>query len=417
MRRLRLVLVAVALTGCATTSNKPATPAGGMVHLYKQGGGAGHANCYWFETPAGTVVVDVPLSAAESKKLRNSLVRPYRIYVTAAKPERFGGLDAMRLPDIPAYTTPAVATEIQNHGNVRLAPYHAKNDDVPSHVNPPVPAVEERTHDMVGEVELELLPLGPAESEASLALFLPKTGELIAGDVVAGGEHVDLTWGRSVVWQDRIAELKALEPKAVYPGHGNPGGPELLDQTLEYLKFFHDTVAEHVKSGAPAKIAPPDMADIKKKMLAHYPKLGRAELLEKSIPGRVHRAALGDAAGTRRAGRDHRRCTGRRRASRRRRARRRRLTRSGNRPLVVLVGRGRSTEFGRGQREGHQEEQEEKEMKPSLRRRRRSIAGAMKPCAEGGVPRVRFRSTRRSAASLPLFPTSRHSEDPSACAA
>ncbi len=284
MRNHTLALLAATLTGGCATTSKSTTPAGGVVHQYQQGGGAGHANCYWFETPAGTVVVDVPMSAPESKKLRNSLVRPYRIYVTAAKPERFGGLDAMRNPDIPAYTTPAVATEIQNHGNARLAPFHAKNDDVPSHVNPPVPAVEERTHDMVGEVELELLPLGPAESEASLALFLPKTGELIAGDVVAGGEHVDLTWGRSVVWQDRIAELKALEPKAVYPGHGTPGGPELLDQTLEYLKFFHDTVAEHVKSGAPAKIAPADLADIRKKMLAHYQKLGRAELLEKSIP-------------------------------------------------------------------------------------------------------------------------------------
>jgi hypothetical protein len=87
-----------------------------------------------------------------------------------------------------------------------------------------------------------------------------------------------------VQWQDRINELKALEPKSVYPGHGTPGGPELLDQTMEYLKFFHDTVGEHVKAGAPVKITAADFADIKRKMLAHYPKLGRAELLDRSIP-------------------------------------------------------------------------------------------------------------------------------------
>src|SRR5439155_9654291 len=130
----------------------------------------------------------------------------------------------------------------------------AHPDDVPRHVDAPSPAIEERAHDMIGGVEVELLPLGPAAAEASLAVFLPKSGELITGDVVAGKEHLDLTWGRSKVWQDRIAELKALEPKLVYPGHGNSGGPELLDETLTYLKTFHDTVASKVKQGAPAKI-------------------------------------------------------------------------------------------------------------------------------------------------------------------
>jgi hypothetical protein len=64
------------------------------------------------------------------------------------------------------------------------------------------------------------------------------------------------------------------------------------------LKFFHETVAEKVKPGAPAKIAPADLADLKKKMSARFPKLGRAELLDKSIPAEyaVQLAALPPAA-------------------------------------------------------------------------------------------------------------------------
>jgi glyoxylase-like metal-dependent hydrolase (beta-lactamase superfamily II) len=284
--------------GCATTSGNVKGPANAMVKQYTQGGLAGHANCYWFETPAGAVVVDVPLLPSDAKSMRKDMDHPYRIYITAAKAERFGSLDEMMKPDVPAYTTPAVATEIQNHGTQRLLMLHAKDSDVPRYVKAPTPAIDERTHDMVGEVELELLPLGPAESENSLAIFIPKTGELIPGDVVAGGEHVDLTWGRSVVWQDRIAELKALEPKWVYPGHGAPGGPELLDQTLEYLKFFHDTVAEKVKAGAPAVITPADFKDVRMKMMARFPKLGRADLLDKSIKAEyaVQLAALPPAA-------------------------------------------------------------------------------------------------------------------------
>ena len=191
----------------------------------------------------------------------------------------------MKNPDVPAYTTPAVATEIQTHGDQRLAAYRKRvGDEVPTHVDAPSPAIEERSHDMIGEVEVELLPLGPAAAEASLAVFIPKTGELITGDVVAGKEHLDLTWGRSKVWQDRIAELKALEPSLIYPGHGASGGAELLDETLTYLKTFHDIVAAKVKQGAPAKISKSDANDIKRQMMAKYPKLGRTELLDRSIP-------------------------------------------------------------------------------------------------------------------------------------
>ncbi len=308
MRAHSLVLVgglvaATALGGCATMSSVKGPPMGGTVHMYKQGSGGDHANCYWIETPQGAVVVDVPLSITETKRMKGLMDRPYRIYITAAHPERFGGLDVMRQPgDVPAFTTPAVATEIQNHGDTRLAPLHREfGQDVPRHVNAPTPAVEERTQDMIGDdLEIDTLPLGPAESDASLALYLPKTGERIAGDVVAGGDHVDLTWGRSVVWQDRINELKALNPKLVYPGHGTPGGPELLDQTLAYLKYFHDAVAEKVKPGAPARISKADLAAIRQKMLLQYPKLGRPELLDKSIPAEyaVQLAALPPAPAT-----------------------------------------------------------------------------------------------------------------------
>jgi glyoxylase-like metal-dependent hydrolase (beta-lactamase superfamily II) len=284
-----LYAVVVLLAGCGPMTElgiiKPKPSTGGIVHEYTQGSEGGHANLYWFETQAGPILVDVPLTMSETKKLRKGMIRPYRIYITEATPTRYGGLQIMRQPDVPAYTTPAIATDIQNHGDQRLATYRRRiGDDVPTHVDPPTPAVEERTHDVVGEVQFELLPLGPAAAEASLAVYLPKTGELITGDVVAGKAHLDLTWGRSKVWQDRIAELKALEPRLIYPGHGTAGGAELLDETLAYLKFFHETVAAHVKQGKPARINQADAADIKRKMLVQYPKLDRPELLDRSIP-------------------------------------------------------------------------------------------------------------------------------------
>src|SRR5581483_5190884 len=120
MRVLTMGLFGLAAVGCATTSGKVKGPPGAMVKQYSQGGLAGHANCYWFETPAGAVIADVPLLPSDGKSMKSDMDHPYRIYITAAKPERFGSLDFMTKPDVPAYTTPAVATEIQNHGSPRL---------------------------------------------------------------------------------------------------------------------------------------------------------------------------------------------------------------------------------------------------------------------------------------------------------
>jgi glyoxylase-like metal-dependent hydrolase (beta-lactamase superfamily II) len=286
---MRNLLIAIALAvGCGPMTElgivKAKKDSGGIVRVYSQSADGGHANIYWIPTEVGPIVINTPLEPDEAKKLRKDIVKPYRIYITEARPELFASLAIMRAPDIAAYTTPAIATEIQSRGDNRLG--HARKkygEKIPAHVDPPTPSVEERTHDIVGEVEIEIIPLGAAEAESSLAVFLPKTGELIAGDVVANKQHLDLTWGRAKVWQDRINELKALEPKLVYAGHGPAGGPEILDDTAAYLKFFYDTVGEKVKQGAPARITAADARYIKTKMLARFPKYGREELLDRSI--------------------------------------------------------------------------------------------------------------------------------------
>src|SRR5438105_12030786 len=139
---MRILLIIAALaTGCGPMTElgivKPKKESGGIVHVYAQGSAGGHANIFWIPTEVGPIVIDAPLDPSEAKKLRKDMVRPYRIYVTEARPELFASLATMRAPDIAAYTTPAVATEIQSHGDQRLANERKKTGEnsIPSHVD------------------------------------------------------------------------------------------------------------------------------------------------------------------------------------------------------------------------------------------------------------------------------------------
>src|SRR4029079_2542463 len=87
-----------------------------------------------------------------------------------------------------------------------------------------------------------------AEAPGQTALFEPKTGTLISGDLVYNKVH---HWLKDTPPEGWIAALKDLdgrpEIKAVYPGHGEPGGPELIGASLEYLQKFQEAVAASKK--------------------------------------------------------------------------------------------------------------------------------------------------------------------------
>jgi hypothetical protein len=128
------------VSGCATIG-EPARP-GGIVRRFQQGRAAGNANIYFFETQSGPIIVDVPLTKSDAHAMRKSLETPYRIFITAARAERFASLDIMREGDVIAATTPAIATEIRDYGGNRLGAARKRvGNDVSSEVTPPHPTV------------------------------------------------------------------------------------------------------------------------------------------------------------------------------------------------------------------------------------------------------------------------------------
>jgi len=95
----------------------------------------------------------------------------------------------------------------------------------------------------VGGSELKVLSYPDAEAKTAHPLYEPKTGSLFTGDIAYDKVHAWLKDTPPKGWIAALEDLKKLGAKAVYPGHGEPGGPELLDATLQYLRDFESAVA------------------------------------------------------------------------------------------------------------------------------------------------------------------------------
>lgn len=97
----------------------------------------------------------------------------------------------------------------------------------------------------------EVLLLGPAHTPVDLALWLPEERLLIAGDLCVNGivplalpGHADIAG-----WIAALETLIGLAPAVVVPGHGEPGGVEVLHTNRAYLTtvlgMAERAVAEH----------------------------------------------------------------------------------------------------------------------------------------------------------------------------
>jgi glyoxylase-like metal-dependent hydrolase (beta-lactamase superfamily II) len=94
----------------------------------------------------------------------------------------------------------------------------------------------------VGSTELKVLSYADAEAKTAHPVFEPKTGSLFSGDLAYNNVHAWLKDTPPAKWITALEDLKKLGVKQVYPGHGEPGGPEILDATLQYLRDFEEAV-------------------------------------------------------------------------------------------------------------------------------------------------------------------------------
>jgi cyclase len=120
----------------------------------------------------------------------------------------------------------------------------------------------------------------PAHTRSDVAVWLPSERLLFAGDLVFNGGTPFVVMGSVAGSIEAVAQLRALDPETIVPGHGGVCGPDVLDRVEGYLRFVQD-VADDAHAAGEAPLDAARQAD-----LGEYGEWLDAE----RIVGNLHRA-------------------------------------------------------------------------------------------------------------------------------
>ena len=116
-------------------------------------------------------------------------------------------------------------------------------------VTPPQLTFRDRLTLHLGDHLAELVFVGPAHTTTDIVVWLPQERVLFAGDVVMPGCTPFVLMGSVSGSLRALDTLRALEPRIVVGGHGPVSGPEVLDETADYLRWLLRTAQEGIAAG------------------------------------------------------------------------------------------------------------------------------------------------------------------------
>lgn len=101
----------------------------------------------------------------------------------------------------------------------------------------------------MGKVRFVIKPVGPAHTAEDIALFVPSTGVLFAGDLVFQARIPYVGNADSRGWIAALTALKGVAPKIIVPGHGPHS-----NHALQEIKFTSDYLAHLRAMMSPAAL-------------------------------------------------------------------------------------------------------------------------------------------------------------------
>jgi glyoxylase-like metal-dependent hydrolase (beta-lactamase superfamily II) len=250
------------------------------IHTYRAADVGLRVNSYLVETEPGVLVVDTNLLVSDIEAFRarlTALKKPLLgVVVTHAHPDHFNGIiELVRDREVPVYAGRRVAAVIEEIAE-------AKRDQWSPTYGTEWPTETYYPNSLLGdgdEVELNGLSfsireLGPGESHAdSYFRVSAEGGRPVAfiGDIAFHGTHPYTADGHTAAWLSNLDTLASelADVGVLYPGHGDPAGPALIDEQRRYLLFYREVVRR--LAGGASTLTEAHKAELGRTMQAFLP--------------------------------------------------------------------------------------------------------------------------------------------------
>jgi cyclase len=96
---------------------------------------------------------------------------------------------------------------------------------------------------------IELYNFGFGHTRADTFVFLPREKIVCTGDAAVNGPYNDPKHSNMGNWPNEIRGALKLDPKYVLPGHGVPGGKEVLEGQIRFFEALYAAVQSAMKQG------------------------------------------------------------------------------------------------------------------------------------------------------------------------
>ncbi|QYN34079.1 MBL fold metallo-hydrolase [Pseudonocardia sp. DSM 110487] len=108
----------------------------------------------------------------------------------------------------------------------------------------------------VGGRRIELIGVAPAHTTNDVVAWIPDDRVLFAGDVALAGSTPFTLMGSISGSIVAVERLRRIGPRTIVCGHGPVAGPEVLDETIEYLRWIQRLADAGVRKGrTPLEVA------------------------------------------------------------------------------------------------------------------------------------------------------------------
>jgi cyclase len=211
------------------------------------------ANCVAFAGAAGTVVVDPLIAPAHARLVEDALrVRGFppvrHVVLTHHHTDHALGATWFAGRGAAVIAHRRCAEEMAAQHPDAIAARRGMAEVAPLFIDaaPCAPSIQflDRYRIDLGDSLVEVRHLGPGHTRGDAVVLFESEGAAACGDLVFAGFHFNYEEADAPALSRRLDELGALPASCFIPGHGPPGGREILDAQARY----HADVAGIVRS-------------------------------------------------------------------------------------------------------------------------------------------------------------------------